>query len=141
MGLVPCAYTNPICVIFFPERSKAGPLKSDLSTKDALGQAFVGLNRRNRGAGGEASLPPVRKDHGMAQKRRERAHLEGLAAELVEEDLREPGDARVTVAQAERQARDVALHLHHVVQDEVRQHHQARLAHACKGAAQALRCL
>ena len=58
-------------------------------------------------------------------------HLGGLAGELVEEDLCEAGDAGVLILQAQRQPRDVALHLHHVIQDEVREHHQAVLAHAC----------
>ena len=33
--------------------------------------------------------------------------------------------------QAHRHAGDVALDLHHVVQDQVRQHHEGVLAHAC----------
>jgi len=49
----------------------------------------------------------------------------------VEEERGERGDARLVVAQAQRQRGHVALDLHHVVEDEVREHHQARLAHAC----------
>jgi len=52
----------------------------------------------------------------------------------VEEECGERGDARLVVAQAQRQRGHVALDLHHVVQYEVREHHQARLAHACAAA-------
>jgi hypothetical protein len=59
------------------------------------------------------------------------SHLVGLLGEFVEEDLGEAGHARIVVLQAQGQAGDVALHLHHVVEDQVRQHHQAVASHAC----------
>ena len=38
-------------------------------------------------------------------------------------------DARIRVLQAPRHLRDVALHLHHVVEHEVRQHRDGVLSH------------
>lgn len=59
------------------------------------------------------------------------SHLVVLLSELMEEEVCEVLDAGVGVLQAQGHARDVALHLHHVIHDQVGQHHQAVLAHAC----------
>ena len=52
-----------------------------------------------------------------------------LAAQLVEEQARDGRYARIRVLQAPRHLRDVALHLHHVVEHEVRQHRDGVLSH------------
>jgi len=59
------------------------------------------------------------------------SHLVVLLSELMEEEVCEVLDAGVGVLQAQGHARDVALHLHHVIHDQVGQHHQAVLAHTC----------
>lgn len=56
--------------------------------------------------------------------------------EFGEEDAGEVGDARVTVLEADGHLADRALDLNHVVEDEVRQHEQRRLAHAAVRVAQ-----
>ena len=62
------------------------------------------------------------------------SHLVVLLSELMEEEVCKVLDAGVGVLQAQGHARDVALHLHHVIHDQVGQHHQAVLAHACNRA-------
>lgn len=49
----------------------------------------------------------------------------------MEEEVCEVLDAGVGVLQAQGHACDVALHLHHVIHDQVGQHHQAVFANAC----------
>ena len=53
-----------------------------------------------------------------------------LARQLVEQQPRHGRDARVRVLEAPRHLRDVTLHLHHVVQHQVRQHRHRVLPHA-----------
>eukprot|EP00959_Pyramimonas_sp_CCMP1952_P260624 5449382-Pyramimonas_sp.AAC.1 len=52
-----------------------------------------------------------------------------LARELVHEEAREVGNARLGVLQLEHHLRHVPLHLHHVVQDQVRQHQHRVVPH------------
>ena len=52
-----------------------------------------------------------------------------LFGKFREEELGERGDALVGVEQAERELRDLPLHLDHVVEDEVHEHHEHVLAH------------
>lgn len=59
------------------------------------------------------------------------SHLVVLLSKLVEEEVCKVLDAGVGVLQAQGHARNVALHLHHVIHDQVGQHHQAVFAHAC----------
>jgi len=59
------------------------------------------------------------------------SHLVGLLGKLMEEEVCKVLDAGVGVLQAQGHARNVALHLHHVIHDQVGQHHQAVLAHTC----------
>ena len=53
-----------------------------------------------------------------------------LTRELVEQQPRDRGDSRVRILQTPRHLRDVALHLHHVVEHEVRQHRHRVLTNA-----------
>lgn len=50
----------------------------------------------------------------------------------MEEERGQIGDSGFGVSQAQRQACNVALDLHHVIQDEVAQHHDRIFAHPCK---------
>lgn len=58
-------------------------------------------------------------------------HLDGFAGELMEEQLGHGGYAGIRVPQAQGQACHMAADLHHVIQNEVRQHHQAILYDTC----------
>ena len=53
-----------------------------------------------------------------------------LARELVEQQPRDGGDSRVRILQASRHLRDVALHLHHVVEHEMRENRHRVLTNA-----------
>ena len=59
------------------------------------------------------------------------AHLVVLLCKLVEEEVRQVLDAGVGVLKAQSHSCNVPLHLHHVVHDQVGQHHQAVLTHPC----------
>lgn len=49
----------------------------------------------------------------------------------MEEEVCEVPDAWLRILQANGHAGNVPFHLHHVIQDEMSQHHQTILAHPC----------
>ena len=67
----------------------------------------------------------------MGQSNSIGAHLVTLLRQLVEEEVCQVLDAGVGVLQAQSHSCNVALHLHHVVHDQVGQNHQAVLSHTC----------